>query len=441
MRAACTPTHNYDVYVRPNRQSASIWRTPASRWEKSPLPAIDPGPQTSPALAGAIKASPDMLGTRGSGQKAGRGEGCHAVVLRNAALSPHPPPLQRFHHCQRRQHPYNAVKISPTVLGKTGKGRARMQAPCMIGVQSPSTATLSLAPPALLPGECHEEASELRREFIGLSDGWRFFSFPGVRFHAIAVDSGVLRLNKAQQADVVLNKDLGQERRIRSKKRKTIRDASVDVFEAEAAKIEAAAAEEEKKVAEAKDVIESIGFKGPSATLKAHRNVSGLLKDMNSLSLCENSSKMKPVLLGVLLQFPHNWLNVALSPALDLRFVSSVPSLAIRPRSYDRAGVRGSPTCEGRGCYGVWGAKGEKLPEEKAFDGNCIAPGTPFMVRLSEQLRYFINKKITEDSNWRDIKVVLSGHEVPGEGEHKTVEYIRLSRAQPDYNPNVRRRL
>jgi 5'-3' exonuclease len=60
------------------------------------------------------------------------------------------------------------------------------------------------------------------------------------------------------------------------------------------------------------------------------------------------------------------------------------------------------------------------------------------MARLSEQLRYFINKKITEDSNWRDVEVVLSGHEVPGEGEHKIMEYIRLSRAQPNYNPNVR---
>lgn len=60
------------------------------------------------------------------------------------------------------------------------------------------------------------------------------------------------------------------------------------------------------------------------------------------------------------------------------------------------------------------------------------------MARLSEQLRYFINKKISEDSNWRGVEVVLSGHEVPGEGEHKIMEYIRLSRAQPDYNPNIR---
>ncbi|KAI0028225.1 hypothetical protein K488DRAFT_89959 [Vararia minispora EC-137] len=82
--------------------------------------------------------------------------------------------------------------------------------------------------------------------------------------------------------------------------------------------------------------------------------------------------------------------------------------------------------------------KGEKLPEEKAFDSNCITPGTMFMVKLSEQLRYFVNKKITEDANWRDVQVVLSGHEVPGEGEHKIMEYIRLSKAQPDYSPNVR---
>ncbi|KAF7331483.1 5'-3' exoribonuclease 1 [Mycena kentingensis (nom. inval.)] len=83
-------------------------------------------------------------------------------------------------------------------------------------------------------------------------------------------------------------------------------------------------------------------------------------------------------------------------------------------------------------------AKGEVLPEEKAFDSNCITPGTPFMAKLSEQLRYFVNKKISEDSNWRDVEVVLSGHEVPGEGEHKIMEYIRHARAQPDYNPNVR---
>lgn len=60
------------------------------------------------------------------------------------------------------------------------------------------------------------------------------------------------------------------------------------------------------------------------------------------------------------------------------------------------------------------------------------------MARLQEQLKYFINKKITEDSAWHGVEVILSGHEVPGEGEHKIMEYLRLAKSQPDYDPNVR---
>lgn len=54
------------------------------------------------------------------------------------------------------------------------------------------------------------------------------------------------------------------------------------------------------------------------------------------------------------------------------------------------------------------------------------------------QLRYFVNKKVSEDSDWQGCEIVLSGHEVPGEGEHKIMEYIRNAKAQPGYNPNVR---
>ncbi|CAG8440611.1 11936_t:CDS:10 [Diversispora eburnea] len=82
--------------------------------------------------------------------------------------------------------------------------------------------------------------------------------------------------------------------------------------------------------------------------------------------------------------------------------------------------------------------KGEELPKEAPFDSNCITPGTEFMTKLSHQLKYFINKKVTEDSNWGNVKIVLSGHEVPGEGEHKIMEYIRSAKAQSDYDPNVR---
>ncbi|KAJ4306570.1 exonuclease II Exo2 [Collariella sp. IMI 366227] len=82
--------------------------------------------------------------------------------------------------------------------------------------------------------------------------------------------------------------------------------------------------------------------------------------------------------------------------------------------------------------------EGKELPKEEPFDSNCITPGTEFMAKLTQQLKYFINKKVSEDLDWQQPEIVLSGHEVPGEGEHKIMEYIRNARAQPDYNPNVR---
>lgn len=82
--------------------------------------------------------------------------------------------------------------------------------------------------------------------------------------------------------------------------------------------------------------------------------------------------------------------------------------------------------------------EGVQMPTDDAFDSNCITPGTEFMAKLTKQLKYFINKKISEDADWQGVEVVLSGHEVPGEGEHKIMEYIRLAKAQPDYDPNMR---
>lgn len=82
--------------------------------------------------------------------------------------------------------------------------------------------------------------------------------------------------------------------------------------------------------------------------------------------------------------------------------------------------------------------KGELLPKEDRFDSNCITPGTPFMARLQEELKYFVQVKISNDPLWQDCRVILSGHETPGEGEHKIMEYIRYAKAQPNYNTNTR---
>lgn len=81
---------------------------------------------------------------------------------------------------------------------------------------------------------------------------------------------------------------------------------------------------------------------------------------------------------------------------------------------------------------------GEEINEEDVFDSNCITPGTEFMAKVSKHLKYFIRKKLEEDPVWQRLRVVFSGHEVPGEGEHKIMDFIRAEKSQPCYDPNTR---
>lgn len=60
------------------------------------------------------------------------------------------------------------------------------------------------------------------------------------------------------------------------------------------------------------------------------------------------------------------------------------------------------------------------------------------MARLGAHLRFFVRKKISEDPAWQKPQIIFSGHDVPGEGEHKIMEYIRLAKKVPGYAPNTR---
>ena len=60
------------------------------------------------------------------------------------------------------------------------------------------------------------------------------------------------------------------------------------------------------------------------------------------------------------------------------------------------------------------------------------------MIFISECLRYYICDRFTNCPAWRDLTVVLSDGNVPGEGEHKIMEFIRKQRSQKDYNPNTK---
>ncbi|PKI83811.1 GMP synthase (glutamine-hydrolyzing) [Malassezia vespertilionis] len=120
----------------------------------------------------------------------------------------------------------------------------------------------------------------------------------GDRFHAVMVDNGVLRMDEAKQVDEKLSKDLGVnltvvdasdlflERLVDvedpERKRKIIGNTFIEVFEKEAERMEKEMGKYEYLLQGTlyPDVIESISFKGPSATIKTHHNVGGLLEDM-----------------------------------------------------------------------------------------------------------------------------------------------------------------
>lgn len=75
---------------------------------------------------------------------------------------------------------------------------------------------------------------------------------------------------------------------------------------------------------------------------------------------------------------------------------------------------------------------------EKTWDSNAITPGTPFMYMLAESLQYWCAYKFTTDPSWKDVKVIISDASVPGEGEHKIMNFIRSQRSKPTHDPNTR---
>ena len=76
------------------------------------------------------------------------------------------------------------------------------------------------------------------------------------------------------------------------------------------------------------------------------------------------------------------------------------------------------------------------LPK-KAWDSNVITPGTLFMQGLATYLRFYIRQRLSRDPCWKHLQVLFSDASIPGEGEHKIMQHVRLQRAQPGYNPNV----
>ncbi|OCL01309.1 GMP synthase subunit B [Glonium stellatum] len=181
----------------------------------------------------------------------------------------------------------------------------------------------------------------------------------GDRFHAVLVDNGVLRLKEAQQVKETLTKHLGinltvvdaSERFLGllkgvkddpEKKRKIIGNTFIEVFQEEAKKIAAEAAGS-SKAGEIEwllqgtlypDVIESISFKGPSATIKTHHNVGGLLAGMH-LKLIEPLRELfkdEVRELGTNLGIPEElvWRHPFPGPGIAIRILGEVTPEQVR---------------------------------------------------------------------------------------------------------------
>ena len=164
----------------------------------------------------------------------------------------------------------------------------------------------------------------------------------GHRFHAILVDNGLLRKDEAEEVlnrlnnkcgvnvrcvnavDLFLNKLKGVSEP--EKKRKIIGHTFIEVFEAEAKKIDNA-----KFLLQGTlypDVIESVSYKGPSATIKTHHNVGGLPErmDMELIEPLRLFFKDEVRALGLEIGIEPNsiWRHPFPGPGLAIRMLGDV---------------------------------------------------------------------------------------------------------------------
>ncbi|AMD19148.1 HBR247Wp [Eremothecium sinecaudum] len=79
----------------------------------------------------------------------------------------------------------------------------------------------------------------------------------------------------------------------------------------------------------------------------------------------------------------------------------------------------------------------EAIKSKVAWDSNAITPGTPFMEKLAASLRFWTAFKLATDPGWKNLQVIISDATVPGEGEHKIMNFIRSQRSDSEYNPNT----
>mmetsp|Transcript_19456 Transcript_19456/g.32012 ORF Transcript_19456/g.32012 Transcript_19456/m.32012 type:complete len:560 (-) Transcript_19456:2944-4623(-) len=171
----------------------------------------------------------------------------------------------------------------------------------------------------------------------------------GDRFHAVMVDNGCLRLNESERVlDRLRNREKIDLRLVDAsdrfltalagvtdpeKKRKLIGSIFIDIFQEEADRIknEVPAGHTCEYLLQGTlypDVIESMSYKGPSATIKSHHNVGGLPEKM-SLKLIEPlrelfKDEVRELGMALGLEKESVWRHPFPGPGLAIRILGEV---------------------------------------------------------------------------------------------------------------------
>ena len=174
----------------------------------------------------------------------------------------------------------------------------------------------------------------------------------GDRFHAVLVDNGCLRLNEATQVLQRMRNECGVNLRCvdasdrflsllkdvsdPEQKRKIIGGTFIEVFQEEAKKIEAESGPCQYLLQGTlyPDVIESISYKGPSATIKTHHNVGGLPATMK-LKLIEPlrelfKDEVRELGLALGIDEVSVWRHPFPGPGLAIRILGPVTAERVR---------------------------------------------------------------------------------------------------------------
>ena len=60
------------------------------------------------------------------------------------------------------------------------------------------------------------------------------------------------------------------------------------------------------------------------------------------------------------------------------------------------------------------------------------------MERMANRIKEALRQRVESDPKWQGVGVIVSDSSVPGEGEHKIMDFIRNQQSQPGYDINQR---